>query len=270
MAPPLVALLSMLSGHCPPSSSWFWFDHDDVGDGMKARAMINYELWFLDNLHHCHSLCKVNSVHHLALGLGHHDLGDDGMNTEWKIMTAIMALFNGLQIEKVCPTFLNFVKNNHNHHKAAKFGIVWSQSFTVRWDFEQVAVSRVPQLKCIWMSLPAGNGLGNLTSRGFSEVFSTEKAWKSASDDSDPDSCEKSLGWKWIEVVGPYEAWGPVVSPFLNQENGTLCASLTQTERMNCPKFPCFSRPKNLSYLLFVKAKEYLISIHHLTFLHAL
>ena len=35
-------------------------------------------------------------------------------------------LINGLQIEKVCPTFLNFAKNNHNQHKVAKFGWVWS------------------------------------------------------------------------------------------------------------------------------------------------
>ena len=50
-------------------------------------------------------------------------------------------------------------------------------------------------------------------------------------------------------MVGPYEAWGPAVSPFLKQENGTLCASLTQTES-ELPQIH-----------LFLKAKEFVISI---------
>ena len=50
-------------------------------------------------------------------------------------------------------------------------------------------------------------------------------------------------------MVGPYEAWGPAVSPFLKQENGTLCAGLTQTES-ELPQIH-----------LFLKAKEFVISI---------
>ena len=184
----------VLSGRCPAPCS-----HDLGGDGMKkvvrkTRTMIMHWILFFEHgtttasttlyvkstllhLHYYHSLCLVDTVHHLPLGLGHDDLGDDGMNMEWKIITCIVALINGLQIEKVCPTFVNFAKNNHNHRNVAKFGTVWSQSFIVRWDFEQVAVSRVPQLTCIWMSLPAGNGLGNLTSRGFS-VALFDTFWK--------------------------------------------------------------------------------------------
>ena len=106
-------------------------------------------------------------------------------------------------------------------------------------------------------------------SRGFSEVFSTQKAWKSASDDSDPDSCEKSLGWKWIEVVGPYEAWGPVVSPFLKQENGTLCASLTQTES-ELPQIHLFLKAKEFVISIVCQARKCVISIQHLTSGHTL
>ena len=43
--------------------------------------------------------------------LDNDDVGDDGMNMEWKIITCIVALINGLQIKKVCPTFLNFAMN---------------------------------------------------------------------------------------------------------------------------------------------------------------
>ena len=39
------------------------------------------------------------------------DVGEDGMNMEWKIITCIVAFINGLQIKKVCPTFLNFAMN---------------------------------------------------------------------------------------------------------------------------------------------------------------
>ena len=68
----------------------------------------------------------MDTVHLAAYGVDfdHSDGGDDRMNMEWVIITCLVALINGLQIEKVCPTFANFAKNNHNHHNVAKFGTV--------------------------------------------------------------------------------------------------------------------------------------------------
>ena len=79
----------------------------------------------------------MDTVHLAAHGFDfdHGDVGDDGMNMEWKMIIHIncgFKLINGLQIEKVCPTFANFAKNNHNHHNVAKFGTLRSQSFILR------------------------------------------------------------------------------------------------------------------------------------------
>ena len=161
----------------------------------------------------------------------------------WNGITCFVALINGLQIKKVCPT-LPWILNNHNHHNVAKFGTVWSHRVLFCGE-----ISSQP-----WV-------LGSLfDSKGLEICFRwlwPRFLWKES----------------WVEVNrsgGAFMRLGDPSCHHFSSKRMGLFVPLSHNLRVNCPKFTCFSRPKNLSFPSFVKARECVISIQHLTSGHTL